>query len=456
MHQFVQSAIEAAKQGDNDKALAFLKQVLNANPKDIDAWLVLAAVLDDPQRKRQCLNRVLKLDPVNKIAREELMEMDHAEMGGTSPFVSDAFDQEQASLSDQDEPTPTTVSQHAEGYTFTEYAAPPFQAQAQPVSMQGVPQDTLKQHNLQSSSKPLDEKPLVFKVPLWMRILMYFFVIVPGCGGLLIATQNLLGGMFFLGLGLIMLVMVLFFTPKVEVRDSGIRVANAFSGVEVPWDGIAKVKSNAMKRRLELHKKNGDVVKVSTQVSGYPRIVESLRKRRPDLFGSSRTSSMSTSAFESGDVSGISPASTAHAPTFAGDRVFKKSFFKQYGSYLIVIPLCLFAAWTAYAEPQYRVGASISAIFCLVMMILPLFQVNVVKVEQKKLTIESLFEAKEFSAKEIREIKMQTVRGRYGQVTNLVNIIPIKGKNYPLQGFSEGDEIIYGVLTNWWIAHRGV
>jgi len=47
------------------------------------------------------------------------------------------------------------------------------------------------------------------------------------------------------------------------------------------------------------------------------------------------------------------------------------------------------------------------------------------------------------------------VRGRYGRVTNYVNIVTAEGKNYPLQGFSEGDEIIYGILTNWWNANRG-
>ena len=75
------------------------------------------------------------------------------------------------------------------------------------------------------------------------------------------------------------------------------------------------------------------------------------------------------------------------------------------------------------------------------------------QVEPNKLTVETLFEEKVFSAKEIREIKMDTVRGRYGRATNFVNILPLKGKNYPLQGFSEGDEIIYGVLMNWWSAH---
>ena len=72
MHQFVQSALEAANQGDKNKAIDFIKQVLAANPNDVDAWLVLAAVVDDPERKRQCLKRVLTLDPTNQIAREEI------------------------------------------------------------------------------------------------------------------------------------------------------------------------------------------------------------------------------------------------------------------------------------------------------------------------------------------------------------------------------------------------
>ena len=88
------------------------------------------------------------------------------------------------------------------------------------------------------------------------------------------------------------------------------------------------------------------------------------------------------------------------------------------------------------------------------MLILPLFQVSAVKVEPGKLTVESLFEEKVFSANEIREIKMDAVRGRYGHATNFVNILPVKGKNYPLEGFSEGNEIIYGLLVNWWNAHR--
>lgn len=91
---------------------------------------------------------------------------------------------------------------------------------------------------------------------------------------------------------------------------------------------------------------------------------------------------------------------------------------------------------------------------CVLFMILPLFQVNTVKVEPNRITIETLFEQKVHSARQIKEIKMQAIRGRYGKVTNILNITPVEGRNYPLQGFSDGDEFIYGFLMNWWNAYR--
>jgi hypothetical protein len=33
-------------------------------------------------------------------------------------------------------------------------------------------------------------------------------------------------------------------------------------------------------------------------------------------------------------------------------------------------------------------------------------------------------------------------------------IIPAEGKKYPLGGFSDGEEIIYGFLTNWWDTYK--
>jgi hypothetical protein len=84
MHELVKAAIEAEKSGDRQRAQGYLRQVLTENSKDVDAWLVLAATFDDLEKKRQCLNKVLTFDPVNQIARDELLEMDRAFLGGIS------------------------------------------------------------------------------------------------------------------------------------------------------------------------------------------------------------------------------------------------------------------------------------------------------------------------------------------------------------------------------------
>jgi len=117
--------------------------------------------------------------------------------------------------------------------------------------------------------------------------------------------------------------------------------------------------------------------------------------------------------------------------------------------------MCLLVSWLSFAKMDNKTALILSMIIWPVMMVLPLFQVNVVKIEQKTLTIESFFEQKMFHAGEIREIKMRTTYELYGGAANYVNILPIKGRNYSLAGFSESGEIMYGVLTNWWIAHRG-
>jgi hypothetical protein len=61
MQELVQSALEAAKKGDKNKAVEIIRQVLHTNPNDIEALLALATFVDDSMRKRKVLNRVLSL-----------------------------------------------------------------------------------------------------------------------------------------------------------------------------------------------------------------------------------------------------------------------------------------------------------------------------------------------------------------------------------------------------------
>ncbi len=467
MQPLVQSAIDAANRGENNKALELLKQALTANPNDVDAWLVVAAVVEQPERKRQCLNRVLSLDPTNQIARDELLEMDRIAMGGVP-----AADPEPSADALQGTPLPAQPT-YPSTPPLSNDPTGTYAFESDPVSEPAYPSSAFSDYPASTSafesvpaveepaprpaSKTRTEKPLVFRYPLFWRVFMYIFLVFFGCVGLYIATQNVVNSLPFFGMALIAGVVAMMYSPKVEVTEAGIRASSIFSSSEVKWSEIKSMKAAGMKQRLELVKGNGQVIKVSNQVSGYPRIVEILRRKRPDLFGMAASSpsgqgnAFTSAGYEQSPSS--SYGSSVPAP-FSGTQKFGKNFFAQYGLYFLAVPFCLYAAWAAFTQPENRTGALIGVLLCVVLMILPLFQVNGIKVEANKLTIETLFARKVFSARQIKDIKMDSVRGRYGRVTNFVNIIPIQGKNYPLAGFSAGEEIIYGFLTNWWNAYR--
>jgi len=460
VNQLVQTAIAAARQGDKPKAIELLREALCTNPNDIEAWLVLSRLVDQPERKRQCLNRVLALDAGNKIAREELLKLDRAAMGvpriQTTPFDQtrqspDVFREDKPAPAFAAKPSPFTSS----SFSTSELPTVPPESVFAPVVPAAPQTASPAKPPVQKSAAVRAEKPLVFKYPIFWRILIYLFMALFGCAGLLVAVQDVMSSLPILGLAVLMGISALYMFQKVEITETWIRASTAFTSSEIKWSDIARLKSSALKQRLELFRSNGQVVKISTQVSGYPRIVETLRQKRPDLFGKAASSPSQGNAFTAGNEQPSNVyGSPGIAPAFSGTKKFEKSFFRQYGSYFLVIPLCLFAVWAVFTEPEQRLGASLFIVFCLVLMILPLFQVSGIKVEANKLTIETLFGEKELSARQIKEIKMQSVRGRRGRVTNFVNIIPVEGKNYPLTGFSAGDEIIYGFLKNWWDTYR--
>lgn len=433
MHPLVQSALDSANQGNKPKAIELVRQALTSDPNDIDAWLVLAAVVDDPERKRQCLERVLRLDPTNKLAREEILQMDRAHMGGSVPRS-----QPVAAPVTSAKPEPMISPAPASTYPYETAAAPKrTEFPAEPAAREMPAPKPKPQLRI--------EKPLVFKFPLFWRVLMYIALAFFGCSGLLVATLNVVNSLPFLGLAFVMGLTIMAFSPKVEISEAGIRASGMFSSAEVKWNDIVRMKSNVMKRKLELYKKNGEAVGVSTQVSGYPRIVEIIRQRRPDLF----SLSPSSHAGASGAGSVVNSTNPNASPSFTGIKVFKKNLFAQYGVIILMIPLCLFGVWALVATEEPWVGVVVMLIG-LLFMVFSLFAVHQIKVEPGKITTESFFSQKEYTPVQIKDISMKTVRSRRGVATNFVNVQPVQGSAISLAGFSEGDEIIYGILMSWW------
>lgn len=56
------------KQGDKEGSIKMLISSLRLNGNDVEAWLLLGEIIDDPAKKRDCYNQVLKLSPNNLLA----------------------------------------------------------------------------------------------------------------------------------------------------------------------------------------------------------------------------------------------------------------------------------------------------------------------------------------------------------------------------------------------------
>lgn len=72
----LQQAIAAVKAGDKRTGQRLLAEVLKAEPRNETAWLWLATLLDDPEKKKHCLHKVLQIDPDNPAARKGLAQLE--------------------------------------------------------------------------------------------------------------------------------------------------------------------------------------------------------------------------------------------------------------------------------------------------------------------------------------------------------------------------------------------
>ncbi len=70
--RLVRAGIAAARAGQREHARTLLIRVLEEDPRHIPAWLWLSSVVDRPDAQRDCLERVLALDPGNQAARTGL------------------------------------------------------------------------------------------------------------------------------------------------------------------------------------------------------------------------------------------------------------------------------------------------------------------------------------------------------------------------------------------------
>ncbi|MBL8097369.1 MAG: hypothetical protein JNL73_24530 [Anaerolineales bacterium] len=65
----LRSVVEALDRGDRTHAEKLLARLLREQPRNDQAWVLMAETQTDPQRQRDCLNQALRINPANEIAR---------------------------------------------------------------------------------------------------------------------------------------------------------------------------------------------------------------------------------------------------------------------------------------------------------------------------------------------------------------------------------------------------
>jgi hypothetical protein len=104
-------AREAIARGDWQTARQLLAQVLRERPNSEMAWMMMSTVVDQADQKRDCLERVLRINPGNDAARERLAALDAADAVPAPP--PEAASQRESTPPPEAEPeaTPTPTGE---------------------------------------------------------------------------------------------------------------------------------------------------------------------------------------------------------------------------------------------------------------------------------------------------------------------------------------------------------
>ena len=84
--------------GDKENAAGQLASLLIKNKADVEAWLLLGEIMDDPSKKRDCYHWVLRLAPDNVLALTKLQELESPPGGRQIVSPNDAQPSTKGSL----------------------------------------------------------------------------------------------------------------------------------------------------------------------------------------------------------------------------------------------------------------------------------------------------------------------------------------------------------------------
>src|SRR5579859_2508684 len=86
--KLLQEGIEAARAGNKALARMRLGEVVARDSNNESAWLWFASVTESASERRECLARVLEINPENAVAKRELAKLEARRTGVSPAFAS--------------------------------------------------------------------------------------------------------------------------------------------------------------------------------------------------------------------------------------------------------------------------------------------------------------------------------------------------------------------------------
>ncbi|ABQ88487.1 hypothetical protein RoseRS_0044 [Roseiflexus sp. RS-1] len=113
VHRILTDAVTAIRSGDKARGRTLLAQALRIDPRNETAWLGMASVAETPERRRECLERALTINPNSQIARRALQKLSDSQPS-RAPHDASAPDQASRSSSSSAPIHAQTVTQEGE------------------------------------------------------------------------------------------------------------------------------------------------------------------------------------------------------------------------------------------------------------------------------------------------------------------------------------------------------
>lgn len=120
----LQRATAAIKDGQKDKARQLLAQLLDKDPRDIQAWLWMTEVVETDEERLQCLQKVLEIDPQHQQALVGAQRL-QAKLAGSQVQAAEQAEPQEVDLVQTAEPEPQEAEQEeGEGAEQADQPAP--------------------------------------------------------------------------------------------------------------------------------------------------------------------------------------------------------------------------------------------------------------------------------------------------------------------------------------------